>query len=37
MVSPPRLIPMIWRAPLELVARGLGLQLDEVQGRSIAS
>ena len=33
MVALPGVIPMIWRAPIELVARGLGVQLDEIQGR----
>ncbi len=27
------IIPMIWRAPIELIANGLGVKLDEIRGR----
>jgi hypothetical protein len=26
-------IPMVWRGPIELIARGLGVELDEIRGR----
>ena len=26
-------IPMIWRGPIELIAHGLGIELDEIRGR----
>ena len=29
----PGVIPMVWRPPIELIARGLGVELDEVRGR----
>lgn len=32
-VALPGVIPMIWRGPIELVARGLGVELDEIVGR----
>jgi hypothetical protein len=27
------IIPMIWRGPIELIASGLGVELDEIRGR----
>jgi 2,4-diaminopentanoate dehydrogenase len=27
------IIPMMWRGPIELIARGLGVELDEIRGR----
>src|SRR5439155_10717773 len=32
-LSQPGFIPMVWQAPIQLVARGLGVELDEIQGR----
>jgi hypothetical protein len=32
-IALPGVIPMVWRAPIELVARGLNVELDEVRGR----
>jgi 2,4-diaminopentanoate dehydrogenase len=29
----PGVIPMVWRAPIELIARGLRVELEEVRGR----
>ena len=29
----PGIIPMIWRGPIGLIAQGLGVELDEIQGR----
>jgi 2,4-diaminopentanoate dehydrogenase len=29
----PGIIPMIWRGPIQLIARGLGVELDEIRGR----
>ena len=29
----PGVIPMVWRAPIELIARGLGVELEEIRGR----
>jgi hypothetical protein len=29
----PGIIPMVWRGPIGLIARGLGVELDEVRGR----
>jgi hypothetical protein len=32
-IALPGVIPMVWRAPIALVACGLGVELDEVRGR----
>lgn len=32
-IALPGIIPMVWRAPVELLARGLGVELDEIRGR----
>ncbi len=32
-IALPGVIPMIWRGPIELIARGLDVQLDEIRGR----
>jgi len=29
----PGVIPMVWRGPISLIARGLGVELDEIRGR----
>jgi hypothetical protein len=29
----PGVIPMVWRGPIELIARGLGVELEEIRGR----
>ncbi len=29
----PGVIPMVWRAPIALIAQGLGVELDEIRGR----
>ena len=29
----PGVIPMVWRGPIELIARGLGVDLEEIRGR----
>ena len=29
----PGVIPMVWEGPIRLIARGLGVELDEIQGR----
>jgi hypothetical protein len=29
----PGVIPMVWRAPISLIAQGLGVELDEIRGR----
>ena len=29
----PGVIPMVWQAPIALIARGLGVELDEIRGR----
>ncbi len=33
LVSQPGIIPLVWQAPIELVARGLGVELDDISGR----
>ncbi len=32
-IALPGIIPMIWRGPIELIARGLDVELDEIRGR----
>ena len=32
-VALPGIIPMVWRGPIQLIARGLGVELDEITGR----
>ncbi len=32
-VSQPGIIPLVWRAPIQLIARGLGAELDEISGQ----
>src|SRR6185369_17811762 len=32
-LSKPGYIPMAWQAPIQLIARGLGVELDEIQGQ----
>ena len=32
-IAVPGIIPMIWRGPIELIASGLGVELDEIRGR----
>jgi hypothetical protein len=32
-LSQPGIIPTVWQAPIHLIARGLGVELDEVRGR----
>lgn len=33
LVSQPGIIPLVWQAPIQLVARGLGVELDDISGR----
>ncbi len=33
MLAKPGVIPMVWRMPVSLIARGLGVELDEIRGR----
>lgn len=32
-IASPGIIPRSWRGPIELIARGLGVELDEIRGR----
>ena len=32
-IAVPGIIPTIWRGPIELIASGLGVELDEIRGR----